>query len=285
MSKSEPGPVAAGGDGDKLLLTLDGFSGPLDLLLDLARAQKLDLAQISILQLVDQFLAVIDGARRVRLEIAADWLVMAAWLTWLKSRLLLPKDEPAAVEGEAAADILAARLKELGAMRAGAAWLAARPMLGQDVFGRGAPENLISTDRSKITADLPMLLRAYVDGIRRGTVKPRYEPRQLSFWTVQDALKRLSASMRGSAGWSDLEQFLPANLSGRERNAAIASTLIASLEMARGGGLVLRQDSAFSPIMVALGELEIEVVEGETAPIVAPSDLQDNSEPDAGELA
>ena len=120
---------------DSLVLSLTGFEGPLDLLLELARAQKVDLAQISILSLVEQYLAVIEGARRVRLELAADWLVMAAWLTWLKSRLMLPVDleDP---EGNAteAAEALAARLLELEAIRAAALWLGNRPILGRDVF-------------------------------------------------------------------------------------------------------------------------------------------------------
>ena len=116
----------SGSDTDSLVLRLEGFEGPLDLLLDLARAQKVDLAKISILALVEQYLAVIEGARRIRLELAADWLVMAAWLTWLKSRLLVP-DSPEAEEGEQAADVLAARLRDLSAMRAAALWLGARP--------------------------------------------------------------------------------------------------------------------------------------------------------------
>src|SRR5512142_1857098 len=119
-------------DTDSLVLRLEGFEGPLDLLLDLARAQKVDLAKISILALVEQYLAVIEGARSVRLELAADWLVMAAWLTWLKSRLLLPEGAEAAEEAEQAADVLAARLRDLQAIRAGAVWLAARPQLGHD---------------------------------------------------------------------------------------------------------------------------------------------------------
>ena len=113
------------------MVHLDGFDGPLDLLLELARAQKVDLARISILALVEQYLAVIEGARRVRLELAADWLVMAAWLTWLKSRLLLPEDSAAEDEGEQAAEVLAARLRDLQAIRAAALWLGARPVLGQ----------------------------------------------------------------------------------------------------------------------------------------------------------
>src|SRR6202011_2296764 len=117
---------------ENLVLRLDGFEGPMDLLLDLARAQKVDLAKISILSLVDQYLAVIEGARRVRLELAADWLVMAAWLTWLKSRLLVPAGTGAAEEGEAAAEVLAARLRDLQAVRQAAVWMGARAPLGQD---------------------------------------------------------------------------------------------------------------------------------------------------------
>ena len=127
-----------------------GIHDRADLLLDLARAQKVDLARISILSLVEQFLAVIEGARRVRLELAADWLVMAAWLAWLKSRLLLPDGSDAAEEGELAADILAARLRDLSAIRAGAVWLSARPQLGHAVFVRGAPEDHTEIDRSRL---------------------------------------------------------------------------------------------------------------------------------------
>ena len=236
---------------EALLLSLDGFEGPLDLLLDLARAQKGDLARISILALVEQYLAIIEGAARIRLELAADWLVMAAWLAWLKSRLLLPKGEPEADEGEQSAGMLAARLAELAAMRAGAAWLGERPALGIDVFRRGAAEDLTATDRSRLVADLPALLRAYVEAIRRGAARVSYQPKQLSFWTVQDALRRLSATLGSMPPWTTLEVFLPAELTGQQRRAAIASTLLASLEMARGGGLRLRQDAPFAPILLA----------------------------------
>src|SRR5947199_10822422 len=126
-----------------LHLRLDGFEGPMDLLLELARAQKVDLHRISILQLVEQYLAIIEGAHRVRLDLAADWLVMAAWLAWLKSRLLLPPGTEAAEEGEEAAEVLAGRLVELQAVRDLAVWLGERPQLGVDQFARGAPENLV----------------------------------------------------------------------------------------------------------------------------------------------
>ena len=229
-----------------LTLALDGFDGPLDLLLDLARAQKIDLSRISVLSLVEQYLAVVEGALRVRLELAAEWLVMAAWLIWLKSRLLLPPETAEAEEGAQSAEALAARLAELETMRAAAAWLNARPALGIDVFPRGAPESHLAADRSRLRADLPGLLRAYVDGLRRARARVAYQPRQLSFWTVQDALARLTATLGTMPGWATLE----------ERRAAVASTLIASLELARGGGVRLRQDAAFAPILLAAPEGE-----------------------------
>jgi segregation and condensation protein A len=235
---------------EKFLVSLDGFEGPLDLLLDLARAQKIDLAKISILALVDQYLAIVAGAAKLRLELAADWLVMAAWLAWLKSRLLLPPDDSDAADGQVSADLLAARLEELAAMRQAAAWLGGRPLLGIDVFPRGSSEDHTATDRSRLLADMPSLLRGYVDALRRGTAKITYQPRQLSFWTVQDAIKRLSATLGDMPGWAFLERFLPENLSGQERRAAIASTLIASLELAKGGSLRIRQDAPFSPILL-----------------------------------
>src|SRR5580698_4556561 len=154
-------------DGDRLLLSLDGFDGPLDLLLDLARAQKVDLARISILSLVDQYLAIIESARKIRLELAADWLVMAAWLAWLESRLLLPAGAEEAEEAGTAAEVLAARLRDLQAMRAAALWLAARPRLGVDTFARGAPEDHTAIDRTRLLLDLTSLVRAYVQLARR----------------------------------------------------------------------------------------------------------------------
>lgn len=245
---------------DSLVLRLEGFEGPLDLLLDLARTQKVDLAKISILALVEQYLAVIESARRVRLELAADWLVMAAWLAWLKSRLLLPAESEGAEEGEAAADVLAARLRDLQAMRAAAAWLGKRPQLGQDVFARGAPEDHTEIDRSRLVLDLASLVRAYVVAARRAAgVKRHYRPRPISLWSVKDALGRLGALLGSLPDWTTLEQFLPDTLgSPLERRAALASTLLAGLEMARGGALRLRQEAAFGPILLRRGEVETE---------------------------
>jgi segregation and condensation protein A len=242
-----------------LELHLEGFDGPLDLLLDLARAQKVDLAKISILALVEQYLAVIEGARQVRLELAADWLVMAAWLTWLKSRLLLPAGTDEAEEGEDAAGILAARLRDLSAIRTAAAWLGSRPLLGHDVFARGAPEDHTAIDRSRLALDLGALVRAYVGAVRRGTKGKRYRARALTLWTVQDALRRLGELLGRLPDWATLERFLPDALTGpTERRAALASTLLASLEMARGGTLLLRQDQPFGPILVRPGSARVE---------------------------
>ena len=242
---------------DALVLRLDGFEGPLDLLLELARGQKLDLAKISILSLVEQYLAVIEGARRIRLELAADWLVMAAWLTWLKSRLLLPKGHEAADEAETAAEVLAARLRSLQAMRLAAAWLGARPQLGQDVFIRGLPEDLVETDRTKLLTDVPGLLRAYLAAMRRAGARRRYRPQALTVWTVRDALSRLALLVGNLPDWSNLEQFLPEELtSPLQRRAALSSTLLAGLEMARGGAVRLRQEEEFGPILVRRGDTD-----------------------------
>ncbi|MDE2582553.1 MAG: segregation/condensation protein A [Rhodospirillales bacterium] len=232
-----------------LMLRLDGFEGPLDLLLDLARAQKVDLARISILALVQQYLAVIEGARQVRLELAADWLVMAAWLTWLKSRLLLPADSAAAEEAEEAAEVLAARLRDLMAIRAAARWLGDRPALGRDVFARGAPEDHTEIDRSGLALSLPALLRAYLGALRRGGGKQRYRPRPLTVWTVQDALARLRILLGSLPDGASLEQFLPDfAATPTERKAALASTLLAGLELARDGAVELQQDRPFGPL-------------------------------------
>ncbi len=242
-------------DTEALLLRLDGFEGPLDLLLDLARGEKLDLGRISILSLVEQYLAVIEGARRVRLELAADWLVMAAWLAWLKSRLLLPAGSDAAEEGERAAEDFTARLAELAAMRSAAAWLAARPLLGHDVFARGEPESFIETDRSRLLLDQGGLVRAYLAAMRRAAAGKTYRPARAPLWTVQEALGRLQAMLgrlpSDGSLWSSLEHFLPDMAeAGQPYRAALASTLLAGLELARDGAVMLRQEAAFGPILL-----------------------------------
>ncbi len=231
-------------------MKLEGFEGPLDLLLELARAQKVDLAKISILKLVEQFLSVIEGARRVRLELAADWLVMAAWLTWLKSRLLVPQfGEPE--DAEVAAEILQARLMDLQAMREAAKWMGARPQLGWDVFERGIPEELTELDRSRLKLEMSGLLSAYLMARRRAGGKQQYRPKPMVYFSVQDALQRVGRLLGSLPDWASLEQFLPEGLeNGTPRRAAISSTLIAGLEMAKSGQLDLRQDERFGPILM-----------------------------------
>ncbi len=234
-----------------LLLHLDGFEGPMDLLLELARGQKVDLHRISVLQLVEQYLEAIEGARRVRLELAADWLVMAAWLAWLKSRLLLPPGTDEAEEGEEAAELLAGRLEALERVRALAAWLGARVQLGLDTFARGAPESLVAFDRTRLAADLPGLLRAYAGARRRAVARTPYTPHRAPLWTVADALGRLGRMLGRLRHWTALDQFLPPLPADPvQRRAAMASTLLAGLELARTGAADLRQEAAFDPILV-----------------------------------
>lgn len=236
---------------ESLPLSLDGYEGPLDALLELARAQKVDIRQISILALVDQFLAVIEGARRVRLELQAEWLVMAAWLAWLKSRLLLPEEERGPEEDPlVAAQRLTDRLEELSRMREAALWLGARAQLGRETFARGAPESLRVEDRSGLALDLPALLRAYAAARRRGAATRPFAPRPRKLWSVAEALARLQ-SLIGGPDWATLSTFLPEGLlTPIDRKAALASTLVAALEAARGGGIELAQDAAFAPIRV-----------------------------------
>lgn len=237
------------------VLRLGAFEGPLDLLLELARAQRVDLASLSILAIVEQFLAAVDGARALRLELAADWLVMAAWLAWLKSRLLLPTDSAAEEEAQDAAAGLAARIAGLGQVRGAAAWLGARPQLGLDVFGRGQPESLVREDRSRLSADLPGLVRAFLDGVRRAGAREAYRPRPPELEGLADALARLSRMLGGLEGWTELRHLLPGEALGGpdaalRRRAGVASTLLAGLELARGGEVLLRQDAAFGPILL-----------------------------------
>ncbi|MDB5412806.1 MAG: segregation/condensation protein [Rubritepida sp.] len=242
---------------ESLLLDLEGYQGPLDVLLELARAQKVDIRQISILSLVDQFLAIVEGARRIRLELAADWLVMAAWLAWLKSRLLLPEEERGPEEEDPilAANRLTERLAELDRMRAAAAWLGSRAQLGRETFARGAPESLRVEDRSGLVADLTTLLRAYATARRRGAADRPFTPKPRKLWSVAEALARLHSLIGAGPGWCTLASFLPEGMiSPLDRRAALASTLIAALEAARGGGIELQQDAVFAPILLRKAE-------------------------------
>jgi segregation and condensation protein A len=234
---------------EQLVLDLDGYEGPIDLLLSLAREQKVDLAKISILALADQYLAFIDRQRQLRLEIAADYLVMAAWLAYLKSRLLLPQppqeDEPEAAEIAAA---LGHRLMLLEAMQTAGRRLMARPRLGFDWFLRGSPEGLATVAVPVWRLDLYELLRAYGDGRRRSTTAVlTIEPSV--FHSTDDALKRLSRFLGRMPDWRELTRFLPDERGGEElRRSALAATFAAALELVRDGRVELRQDRAFGPI-------------------------------------
>lgn len=235
--------------GGELVVDLDGYEGPIDVLLRLAREQKVDLTKISILQLADQYLAFISEARRLSLEIAADYLVMAAWLAYLKSRLLLPEpqpdDEPTGAELAAA---LAFQLQRLEAMQQAGVRLMARPLLGRDVFARGAPEGLRLVSRIAYDVTLYDLLKAYGDSRRRGEGVV-LEIRAAELFSMDEALARLSKLIGKVPEWRSLMSFLPANLrGGLVERSAVAATFAASLELARSGRVQLRQEVAFGPI-------------------------------------
>jgi segregation and condensation protein A len=233
----------------ELVVDLEGFEGPIDVLLSLARDQKVDLTKISILKLADQYLAFISAARRLQLEIAADYLVMAAWLAYLKSRLLLPEpappDEPSGAELAAA---LTHQLQRLEAMQQAGARLFGRPLLGRDVFARGAPEGLPRTLIPVYDLTLYELLKAYGEGRQRqeGSVLHIEAP---ELYSMDDALQRLSSLLGRMPDWRTLAAFLPPGLRpGIVHRSAIAATFAASLELARSGKLQLRQDVPFGPI-------------------------------------
>ncbi len=232
-----------------LLLDLDGFEGPIDLLLALAREQKVDLARISILQLADQYLEFIARSQALRLEIAADYLVMAAWLAYLKSRLLLPEKEREEVRptAEEMADALAFQLRRLEAVKAAAAQLLARPRLGETVWPRGAPEGTEVVLRPRYQISLFDLLRSYPN--RRGTAQPQLTIVSTGLHTVEAALQRLERNLGRAGGWQSLLSFLPAKLrGGLPARSAVAATLLAALELSKLGRARLRQDRLFGPL-------------------------------------
>lgn len=233
----------------QLVLELDGYEGPIDLLLSLAREQKVDLGRISILALADQYLAFIAGQPILRLEVAADYLVMAAWLAYLKSRLLLPQppedDEPSAAELAAA---LEQRLELLQAMQNAGRRLMARARLGHDVFLRGAPEGLAVVAIPVYELALYELLRAYGES-RRRRMQAVLAIEPSVFFSMDDALKRLARFLGQVPDWRELTSFLPEEAHGELlRRSALAATFAASLELARSGRIELRQDRAFGPI-------------------------------------
>ena len=235
-----------------LTLDLDHWEGPLDLLLALARAQKVDLRQISILQLVEQYLTVIERAAAVELEVAADWLVMAAWLAYLKSALLLPRDAADEPSAEEEAWRLQQRLARLDAMRDAGARLMARDRLGRDVFARGRPEGLRLVRNARPTTSLYELVAAY------GRLSARARPAlhivaDREVMTLEEALARLGELVGRQVDWTRIEGFLPAIASPRLRRSALASSFLAALELARQGRVELRQDGVDAPLMLRAG--------------------------------
>ena len=243
------GLTAAIGGAEAFVVDLDGFAGPLDLLLALAREQKVDLARISILALADQYLAYLQQQRELRLEVAAEYLVMAAWLAFLKSQLLLPPAERQEPDAESLAEELALRLRRLERIRHAAALLARRPRLGTERLPRGMAEPPPVERVTVLRASLASLLAAYGAVLGRGrmptmTVPPR------SAMSVDAAMARLSRLLTGHE-WRDLTAYLPPELAhGFGRRSALAASLVASLELARIGRIELSQARPFAPIMV-----------------------------------
>ena len=232
---------------DTLTLEIDGWEGPLDLLLALARSQKVDLKQISILALVEQYLAYVEQARALKLEVAADYLVMAAWLAYLKSALLLPRDPEVEPSAEELALRLQLRLERLNAMRDAGARLLARDRLGRDVFRRATPEGLRTVRKAQWQAEIYDLIAAY------GQINARNRPvfhvvHDRPVMTLDAALDRVSRLLGVQVDWATIESFLPDLADGAFRKSALASSFVAALELARMGKAELRQQSPFAPL-------------------------------------
>ncbi len=238
---------------DALIVDVAGYEGPLDLLLALARTQKVDLSKISVLALADQYIGFITEAQKLRLELAADYLVMAAWLTFLKSKLLLPRET---VQGdETSAEELARRLSfrllRLDAMREASAQLMTRLRLGRDVFARGMPEGTRTIRETEFTAKIYDLLHAYADQ-RRRTIKVGHVVKVRSVWSIKDArvrLERLLGETPSPSDWLAFERCMLSMTKEHENGkTVVASSFGATLELAREGHIELRQDGPFGPI-------------------------------------
>jgi segregation and condensation protein A len=240
-----------------LVIDVSGFEGPLDLLLHLARTQKVDLQRISVLALAEQYLQFIESARKVRIELAADYLVMAAWLAYLKSKLLIPQqvrgdDGPS---GEEMAAILAFRLKRLEAMREQATMLVNRNRIGRDIFVRGAPEHIPQRSQSAFDASLYDLLSAYAN-LRQRQAVTQVTIERRKVWSLVEA-RQLLTEMIGEIGdWTALQDYLLQYMPAEERVTATASAFAASLELVREGKLEIRQDGAFQPIYMRQGQMK-----------------------------
>jgi segregation and condensation protein A len=244
--------TTAAEDGEALIVDLDGYEGPLHVLLALARSQKVDLLKLSVLKLAEQYLAFVQQARRQRFSLAADYLVMAAWLAYLKSRLLLPKPEQPKADEAPAEEIaarLAFRLAKLAAMRDAAEALRTRPQLGREVFGRGDPEAIRVIPSGRIEGDLYGLMSAYI-GQRTKEASRTYTPRAPTAYPLEDARERLRRLLPDLDRWTPLAGVAPFGPEGHgpSRASYVASTLSASLELVKEGALEARQLEAFADI-------------------------------------
>lgn len=234
-------------DADALTIDIDGWEGPLDLLLALARTQKVDLRELSILALVEQYLGYIHEARALKLEIAADYLVMAAWLAYLKSGLLLPRDPEVEPSPEELALRLQLRLERLNAMREAGGRLMGRDRIGRDVFMRGAPEGLRTLRKALWQAEIYDLIAAY------GRVSARTRPvmhvvASPEVMTLEAAIERVARLVGSAIEWTAIERFLPEGATPQLRKSALASSFLAVLELARQGRIELQQKSSFAPL-------------------------------------
>jgi len=237
---------------EALIVDVDGYEGPLDLLLMLSRTQKVDLRKISVLALAEQYLAFVERAKTLRIELAADYLVMAAWLTFLKSRLLLPPD-PAdeGPSGEELAAHLAFQLERLSAMRDAAAKLMARDQKGRDFFVRGIPEDVTRVRRVRYTATLLDLMQGYARLRTKDDFRPYVMDRD-NVMTLEQALERMRGLIGYAGDWTDLMSYLPEGWEGdpKRRRSATASHFAASLELVKSGKIQMRQTDTFAPIHI-----------------------------------
>ncbi|WP_164116180.1 ScpA family protein [Sphingorhabdus sp. Alg239-R122] len=234
---------------DILHIDIDGWEGPLDLLLALARNQKVDLRELSILELTEQYLQFIENARALKLELAADYLVMAAWLAYLKSALLLPKDPEIDPSPEELALRLQMRLQRLNAMREAGARLMARDRMARDVFMRGDPEGLKVIASKKWECSYFDLISAYAQ-IKMRSMPAVHMVKKRHVMTLEEALARVSAMVGTAIQWTDLQRFLPSDASEDLRRSALASSFLAVLELAKQGQIELAQEEAFAPLMI-----------------------------------
>ena len=237
---------------EALIVDVDGFEGPLDLLLTLSRTQKVDLRKISVLQLAEQYLQFVERARKLRLELAADYLVMAAWLAFLKSRLLLPPDpSEEGPSGEELAAHLAFQLERLQAMRDSAAKLMARDQLGRDFFARGIPEDVTRLRRVTYTATLLDLMQGYARIRTKDEFRPFVMDRE-AILTMEQALERMRGLIGYAGDWTDLTSYLPEGweMDPKKRRSATAASFAASLELVKAGAIEIRQGETFAPIEI-----------------------------------